>query len=169
MKFRINSLKSLKKPYLIVFIIIAACLILFTPSDDDKRGDAADYKAENVIHLEKRLKNILSKIHGAGRVDVMITLESEGEKIILKDSQTNDSENLFGDVSGPTFDEKTVMQKDGSKEEPFVRKKTKAEVRGVIVCADGAYDDVVKNEIMSSCVAVLDVPVTRVSVVRRKE
>ena len=61
------------------------------------------------------------------------------------------------------------MTKDGSKEEPFIRKQTKAEIRGVIVCADGAYDEIVKNQIISSCVAVLDIPVTRVSVAKRKE
>ena len=163
------TLKSIKKYRIIILVVVV--LLAFILSFDNDKKEMTDYNStnESVKSLEKRLADILGNIDGAGRVDVMITLASEGEKIILKDNQSSDTSTLFGSSKEPSNDEKTVMTKDGSKEEPFVRKQTKAEIRGVIVCCDGAYDEFVKEEITSSCIAVLDVPLTRVSVVKRKE
>jgi len=169
MKFKLKIFKNNKKLYILILIIFSFILFLSPKDGKTDKGSNEDFSTENVAKLEERLENILSKIQGAGRVDVMITLASEGEKIILKDSQPESSSSFFDNGVQNGVGEKTVMKKDGSKEEPFIRKQTKAEIRGVIVCADGAYDEIVKNEIISSCIAVLDVPITRVSVVRRKE
>jgi len=169
MKYKLHIKKILKKPYYVVFLFVILVLIFCLTPDNDNGIDDKHQSNEDVYKLEKRLESILCNIDGAGRVDVMITLESEGEKIILKDNKNSDSSTLFDNNNNPSSEEKTVMTKDGSKEEPFIRKQTKAEIRGVIVCADGAYDEIVKNQLISSCVAVLDIPVTRVSVVKRKE
>ncbi len=164
MKKFMNILLKNKRIALLLAILIGITIIY--PFLGDNYTDKPQEKKEDVNQLEKRLTDILSKIDGAGKVDVMVTLHSEGEKLILKDSTDSKSGLSFGNdaVNG----EKTVMQKDGSKEQPFVRKITKAEIRGVIVCADGADNQKTKNEIISACTAVLDVPVTRVSVVKRK-
>ena len=165
MRHFMNILLKNKRLALLLAILVGIGSI-YTFMGDNTAQKTQD-RTEDVNQLEKRLKDILSKIDGAGKVDVMVTLHSEGEKLILKDSADSKSAISFGNeaVNG----EKTVMQKDGSKEQPFVRKITKAEIRGVIVCADGADNQKTKNEIISACTAVLDVPVTRVSVVKRKK
>lgn len=169
MKYKTSLIKNIKKPYyLVIVFLLLVLLFCFAPDDHIKTNEKSVHN-EDVSELEKRLEDILGHIEGAGKVDVMITLASQGEKIILKDSKTSDKASLFENPDNSSLEEKTVMTKDGSKEEPFIRKQLNAEVRGVIVCADGAYDEIVKNEITSSCVAVLDIPVTRVSVVKRKE
>lgn len=169
MKQKIRVLNKMNKSHYLIVICLIFILSLCLLGDNDKKDSLSQSDNEDVYTLEKRLRNILRCIDGAGKVDVMITLESEGEKIILKDNKTSGEPALFSDSDDTSLEERTVMTKDGSREEPFVRKRVNAKVRGVIVCADGAYDELIKSQIVSSCVAVLDIPVTRVSVVKRKE
>lgn len=166
MKNFLNILLENKRLTILLAILLVG-IMFYSYYGHDNDIEKSDNQAENVIELEERLTDILSKIDGAGRVDVMITLHSEGEKHILKDSTDRNNGLTFSNES--STGEKTVMQKDGSKEQPFVRKITKAEIRGVIVCADGANNHETKKNIISACTAVLDLPEARVSVVKRKK
>ena len=68
---------------------------------------ASDYVSE----LEKDLSSILSKIQDAGRVSVMVTLESGSEIIPAKDESISDKVTNEKDTSGGTriINEKTTV------------------------------------------------------------
>jgi len=134
-------------------------------------NSASDY----VRKLETDLSSILSKIQGAGRVSVMITLDSGAEIIPAKDESTSDKVTNEKDTSGGTrvINEKTTDDKvvftaaQGGNSKPLIIKEINPEVKGVIVVAEGAKDSKVKLKISQAVQTVLDIPAYRVTVYER--
>ena len=125
--------------------------------------------------LENDLSSILGKIQGAGRVSVMITLESGAEIIPAKDESISDKVTNEKDTSGGTriINEKTTDDKvvftaaQGGSSKPLIIKEINPEVKGVIVVAEGAKDSKIKLEISRAVQTVLDIPAYRVTVYER--
>lgn len=132
---------------------------------------APDYLRE----LENDLSSILSKIQGAGRVSVMITLSSGTEIIPAKDESVSDKVTNEKDTSGGTrvINEKTTDDKvvftaaQGGNSKPLIIKEINPEIKGVIVVAEGAEDSKIKLKISQAVQTVLDIPAYRVTVYER--
>lgn len=126
--------------------------------------------------LEDHLSDILSKIQGAGRVSVMITLKSGTEIIPAKDESISDRVTNEKDTEGGTrtINEKTTTDKvvfaevQGGSSEPLIIKEINPEIKGVIVVAEGAKDAKVKLMISQAVQTVLDIPAYRVTVYERE-
>lgn len=135
-----------------------------------------DNTAPNYVRsLENDLSSILSKIQGAGRVSVMITLKSGTEIIPAKDESISDKVTNEKDTSGGTrvINEKTTDDKvvftaaQGGNSKPLIIKEINPEIKGVIVVAEGAKDSKVKLKISQAVQTVLDIPAYRVTVYER--
>lgn len=113
--------------------------------------------------IEKKLEKILSDVKGAGRVSVMITYKTNGEKIYAYnfDKQTEN------DDSSITQSEKNEMVM--SKDEPVVLKEYKPEIEGVLVVSDGGGDEQIKNNLTSAVKALLAVDVNKIEVLVMKK
>lgn len=120
--------------------------------------------------VEERLKNVLSCIRGAGRVEVMITYETNGEIVtaMTTSTNTNTSESVDGDHESSqqqTTESSEPAKVDCSEgDEPIVLMERQPTVRGVIVVAEGAADVAVRLDLQRAVRAVLDVPVTNIEV-----
>ena len=96
------------------------------------KEESTEYTSEEenyVQELEKKLEKTLSKIEGAGRVEVMITLEDSGESIVEKDTVTEASDLQEADNAGGNRIERstqtgseTVYKEQDSEKTPFVGK-----------------------------------------------
>lgn len=117
----------------------------------EQPGDAA-----YVTALEERLKAVLGKMSGVGRVEVMITLESTSEAVVNKDVPytRNHSEETQGEQSrvSHSFEsrEETVMVESGGDSAPYVIKTIYPKIEGVLVVAQGAGQAAIKNEIVEA-------------------
>ncbi|KUO71062.1 MAG: hypothetical protein APF77_05010 [Clostridia bacterium BRH_c25] len=138
-------------------------------------GTTDNTSPDFVRGLENELSSILSKIQGAGRVSVMITLKSGREIIPAKDESISDKVTNEKDTSGGTriINEKTTDEKvvftaaQGGSSKPLIIKEINPEVKGVIVVAEGAKDSKVKLRISQAVQTVLDIPAYRVTVYER--
>lgn len=138
-------------------------------------GAAGNTASDYARRLEKDLSLILSKIQGAGRVSVMVTLKSGKEIIPAKDESVSDKVTNEKDTSGGTriINEKTTDDKvvftaaQGGNSKPLVIKEIDPEIKGVIVVAEGAKDSKVKLKISHAVQTVLDIPAYRVTVYER--
>lgn len=126
--------------------------------------------------LEDRLKAILSKVDGAGQVDVLITVKSGKEIIVAKEFNKEDTSTgetaVGGDVrniKSSTEESKYVIleNSDGSGK-PLVLKELEPEIEGVIIVAEGGGDIIVKNNLISAANAVLGVPAHKIEVLKMK-
>lgn len=148
------------KTLLVIFII--GIVLLFLPSGKPKEEkEIYDTKIISKAETEKELESILSKIKGAGKVEVMITLEDAGTTHYAQD------EHIQGSDESKTTEKNHVLQKKSNAEEPLVVKKTEPKVSGILICATGAGNPQVKSNIISAASALLGIKSHRIEVLER--
>lgn len=137
--------------------------------------DVYKYESEEDYsnYLEKKLTNILTKLNGVGKVNVMVTLESSVEKVTAANSTKTTEETLENDSEGGTReihreDVTTQVMTKGSDGSLLVVKEIKPTVKGVIVVAEGADDPVLKETLYEAVKTVLGIKGNKVQVYSSK-
>lgn len=175
---------------LVIIIIIGVIIIiaggaLFDNSDKKKNNGSEGQKANNTQEIvsvsapgenpdvEKEIEDILSKINGVGRVNVMITYESGKEIVPYADIKKNDNNTDEKDSTGGTrkiyqssYESNVVYEEVGSGvKKPVIAKELMPKVQGVLVVAQGVNEPTVKESIINSIRVLLNVPVHKIQVV----
>ena len=144
----------------------------------NKNVDAGVLQEEYIVEkLEQRLENILSSMQGAGRVKVMVTLASSGEKIVEKDIplersniMENDSEGGNRSINEMYSKEETVYSTNAEGDKiPYVIKENSAVVEGVCVAAQGGDNASVQKNISEVIQALFGVEAHKIKVVKMKQ
>lgn len=145
---------------------LAVLLLLSSEGTGEKTGTKSEVSVsaeEYTKNLEKKLEKLLSGIEGAGKVEVMISLESCYENVYLVEN--SEEEKREGDSSSLKKEEEYVTLKKGTGyEECVVVKVYEPKVKGVAVTAEGADSAAVKKALTDTVCAVFSVSSTRVSV-----
>ncbi len=124
--------------------------------------------------LEARLEDILSTICGAGRVRVLVTYATAGERVAATVSTTDESVSETSGGSTATRSEQsremrqpaTVSIEGG--QSPIILIEKEPEIRGVIVVAEGAADPGVRLSLQRAVQAVTGVPLSSIEVFEMK-
>lgn len=185
-----NKLKKPKKEQLVVLLLFGVLLVVIalptttgTMGADKKDADisgtqgAAGTDTAALTYeeqLEKRLSAILSQVAGAGRVEVMVTLESRGERIVEKDTPESRKSVEETDSSGGSrttdeqdWGEETVYYEDGSGgKSPYVVKELEPNIEGVLVLAEGGDSAVVKQELLEAVQALFPIEAHKVKIMK---
>lgn len=173
-----------KSQWAIVILTGVLLMVLAMPAGggDQKKGMDAAQKTEGegterngtdegyARRLEANLKKALSKIDGAGRVEVMITFEDSGESVVEKDveRETSDRQETDGGSSekGSKISQSTVYYEESSDKFPFVGREMTPKIAGVLVIAQGGDDTAVKRNISEAVMALFQIDVNRIKVVK---
>lgn len=126
--------------------------------------------------LEERLKEMLEKMVGVGRVDVMITVESTEEKVVERNMNTSENTTDETDRNGGkrhittvTSDGQVVLYQATDGQQPLITKVINPRIRGVLIVAEGAEDASVRKLIIQAVEKGMNVVPTRISVVPSKK
>lgn len=174
----IASFKKLdtKKKIQYVAILLLAVIILTIyfssfKSSAEETVPPETTKASVVFDdLESRLEEILSKIEGAGRVEVMITYESTPEKVpaLSVDKQTSSStevgENGTSTVKTENTQSDVVTENGSNGNDALILRENTPEIMGVIVIAEGADNIAVMLDLLNAVETVLNVSPDKVDV-----
>ncbi|MCG0274979.1 MAG: stage III sporulation protein AG [Thermosediminibacteraceae bacterium] len=121
--------------------------------------------------IEKRLEQILSQIEGVGRVEVMLTLESEGyvEPAFntvdnKRVTEENDSEGGVRTITELQVNKQIVLLNKGGKDEPLLVKKTMPSIKGVLIVAEGGNSSETVERITKATSTLLGVPLYKIKV-----
>lgn len=162
-----------KIQYLTIALIMAAVLLLYfstlTAPDGKRQAPTAQPQAEQTAaEIEQKLKDILSKVEGAGEVDVVINYESSSELVPAMSEQQNSSINQGEGTSSETKNESRDIAtvKEGSATSALIIKEIQPVVRGVIVVAEGAGDIGVRLQLLEAVQTFLDVSADKVEVLK---
>lgn len=166
---QLNILQILGR-YKYVFLVAAlgAVLLLWPQRNDEVHVEPTaqhTVSERDVNELEKQMEEILSKMNGVGRVDVMLTLENSGELVLATDSTLRYS----GSPQNPDdYDRssETVTVSDGSGAEVIVTQERSAKFRGALIVCDGGDNDRVRLAIVEAVCALTGLGSDRVAVVR---
>ena len=139
--------------------------------------DSGIFREEYIVsNLEERLEEILSAVQGVGRVKVMITLSSSGEKIVEKDIPLERNSIVENDSTGGNrstnemySQEETVYSTNSNGDKvPYVIKENSARVEGVSVVAEGGGDAAVQKNISDVIQALFGIEAHKIKVVKMK-
>jgi len=191
-KFSKNGSKKLIEKAVIIAIVGVICLIagsvLFEGSstkgvNNSKLDSISNAETVQTIkqsnedprnEMENNLASILSKIKGAGKVDVMITFFSGNESVPAVDVKTSESDTQEKDKEGGSriikqsdIENKTIYEENGGVKKPFILKELLPKVKGVVIVADGAEDIEVKANLAKATEALLDIAAHKIQVFQR--
>lgn len=130
-----------------------------------------------VERLEQRLEEILSSMQDVGKVKVMVTLASSGEKVIEKDIPLERSNVVENDSTGGNRStnemysrEETVYATNAQGDKiPYVVKEYSAVVEGVSVVAEGGDSALVQKNICEVIQALFGIEAHKIKVVKMKQ
>lgn len=121
--------------------------------------------------LEEKLEVILSQISGAGNVDVMISYMNEIEKVPMTDTKVTktvvsekDSDGGERQTEETSTEENIIYEETNNIKTPMIKQSVSPEAIGVIVVAEGAYNETVKANLKKAVEATVIVASERIQV-----
>lgn len=109
--------------------------------------------------LEKELEEVLSKMDDVGRVRVMITLKDSGSQVLDKNVKRGEN----------TSETSTVLYEKAGDTYPYVTNCFSPEVEGVLVVCDGGKNAVTVSNISDAVMALFDVEVHKIKIVKMSD
>ncbi len=121
--------------------------------------------------LERRLAALLSAVEGAGKVEVMVTLRSSSEQIVLNDVSREENLTRETDAQGGVRNNsdiressQTVLSGTNGRSEPYVLGERMPQVEGVVVACEGGDRASVQAEISAAVQALFDLEPHKIKV-----
>ena len=136
-------------------IIIIGIVFMLLPSFSGEKNNNSKPQGYDEYSDEARLSQILSKVSGAGKVNVMITYYG-----------TSGYDLEFEEKRGEVSSENSVVM-DGNS--PFIKSEFYPQVKGVIIVSSGAKSSTVKKNLSDAAAAVLEVSSHKICVLEGKE
>lgn len=173
---KIKKMDTKKKiQYAVILLITIVILAIFfgtSGTSTDTPTDTAPTINQDISSdsIEDKLKETLSKIDGAGRVEVMITYESSAIlnpaiSVDTQSSTTQDQHDNGNSVTESINTQREVVTVSGSNgNQALVLSEQSPKIKGVIVIAEGADKISVKLNLLSAVQTVLNVEPEKVDV-----
>jgi stage III sporulation protein AG len=125
--------------------------------------------------LEQRFSAMLSKIEGAGKVDVMVVIERGAQLTYVQEESSSSNFMTETDTAGGSREtsseqmEKKPAYKDvdGIGMSPILENESAPVLKGVVVIADGASNIVVKDRLLTAVQVLTDLPIHKIAVMKR--
>lgn len=191
MKDRIIAIcrKMKREQWIVCGLAGLLLLVIATPVRKTDSSDTAEKNAkeEDVVRTESQLNSIrseyeqqlteaLSQVEGVGEVNVTVTMESTGKKIVEKDipqdeqtSSQKDNEGMENSTRSSSTQETTVYEEnENGSQTPYISSETYPEIRGVLVVAKGGGDPVIVQQIQEAVMALFHVDAHKIKVLKMK-
>lgn len=163
--------------YLLALLVCVGLLALIWPTGKSQPTKVAVQSSQNDVsqakaELSQELETILSQIDGAGKVEVSISLSSNGVKNYASNSKNEIRETSEKDRSGG---DRKIREENLSSDiavsgsSALLVEEKAPLVTGVLVVAAGAKDAAIKEKLTEATATLLDIPTHQVSVVAGKE
>ena len=136
------------------------------PSFDTQTDTTASDDLEQTVDepsLEDKLSLILSQVDGAGKVQVILTVEA-GEEVVY---QTDDNQTITADSDAKNTDTVTVTDANRN-QNGLIRQVNPAVYQGAIIVCEGAENPTVHLAIVDAVSKITGLGANRISVLKMK-
>ena len=158
----ISKIKGNKKvQYFIIAILFVLLIIIlfFFNKTDNKDTSENSYSIENYINsLENKLSNVLSQVEGAGKVEVVISVDSGMENVLATEKIIKDTQ--YGEESV-----ETPIIVNGN---TVIIKELYPKIKGVLIVSEGAKNINVMRRIQEATVSLLDIDLNQIEILTMK-
>ena len=156
-KFNLTSKKGIENLVILLVLVVIVMVVI------------------NSLFTEKeevpQIENILTSIKGVGKVKVMISYTNSIEKVPIYDTKevttlTNELDSSGGkrETKETSNERKVVYEESGSNKNIVTKQNIMPEIIGVIVTAEGAEVNQVKENIINAVSAVTNIPSHKIQV-----
>lgn len=156
----IDKIKSNKKLrwFLIVILSIFLITVVIFSGFSGSKSSVLEMEDSYVLSLEKRLENVLCQVEGAGKVAVVINVESGYETVLaMKTTVTESVSATLTETSPILVNGKTVVIKE-----------LNPKITGVLIVCEGAKNISVLNKIQQATVSLLDINANKIEILTMK-
>lgn len=146
------------KYVLAIIVAIIISLLLFGNIFEEQSQTTYDENILYVENLEKRLSDTLSSVENAGKVKVVLTVESGMESVLATKITSSESGGIVERKEEPiTVNGKTVIIKENY-----------PKITGVLIVSEGANNISVKSKLLQATMSLLDIDADRIEILTMK-
>ena len=165
-----SKLVALLDKYKYALLVAAlGILLLMWPVKESPEEDVSEYQMQSIsdeaAELEKEMEEILSAIHGAGEVKLMLTLDRGKEALLAEESSLSYS----GDTRAPEDYQRTsqplVLSGDDA-DDVVIRQEVYPTFRGALVVCQGADQAAVRLAVTEAVMALTGLSSDKITVVK---
>lgn len=149
--------KNKKIQYILIVAILAIMVVFFVfdfDGEDNTTINQNDVANEYVLQLENKLSKCLSQVKDAGKVSVVISVESGMETVLAMDTITKET-------SSGTETQTTPIVINGK---TVVVKEMYPKITGVLIVAEGAKNLSVMNRLEQATISLLDIDINQIQI-----
>ena len=184
-----KSKKNLENAIVFVIILVVTIIIINTIWGGNESKKEEKTTQDNSVQLvnsdvesvetsgdtEKSIKQILSKINGVGKVEVLITYSESNQVVAMYNEKNNESQTKEEDKSGGTrtiqentTDKEIVYKEENGKKVPVTEKMVMPKMEGALIVAEGANNAEVKTNIIQAVEALTGLATHKIQVLEMK-
>lgn len=154
-----GALEALKKYRYVLLVLLAGIILMLLP---EEKAAPPDPQQEVVVvqpSLQDSLGEILSKISGAGKCDVLLT-QAAGEEVVYQmDESISETDKRF---------ETIIISNTNREETGLVRQVNPPVYQGAIILCQGADNATVRLSIVEAVMSVTGLTSDRITVLKMK-
>ena len=156
----LDAIRNNKKIQIIIVIscLIICLFILFANFNGSKNKQTTSASNNYIDLLEEKLSRVLSQVEGAGKVSVIINVESGSQTVIATTTsimQTN---------SGVEKTETPILVNG----KPVVLKELNPNIVGVLIVAEGGKDILTLTRLQQATMSLLDININQIEILSMK-
>ncbi|MBE7083653.1 MAG: hypothetical protein E7373_03515 [Clostridiales bacterium] len=160
-----NLFEKIKNNKLFQYLIIGilAVTLIFLACTKSKSNESQNYNQVDEVsayleNLEEKLSKTLSSVSGAGKVSVVITVESGMQTVLASKTVTTSDEN------GTKIEESPIIVNGKT----VVIKELYPKITGVLIVAQGANNISVLSKLQQATVSLLDIELNQIEILTMK-
>lgn len=180
-----------KEEWIILILAGVFLLIVFWPDSKEKNGEnereetteftlREPQEISDVTYkeqMEKQLEEVLKSIDGIDKVNVMITLKTSEEEVVLRETKNTQENTIEEDSQGGTREIESISTEEdvcygeqgGESSGPYVTYTIAPRVEGVLIVVGGNKASSLRTQIVKAVQALFDVESHKVVVIKMKE
>jgi len=183
-----KSKKNIENLVVFIILLIVTLIIINTIWNDNETDNSNTIQDKSVVlastgnesvstedTTQKNLKQILSKIEGVGKVEVLITYSESSQVIAMYNEKYKESQTEEGDTSGGTRviqevskDKEIIYQEENGEKVPITEKVVMPKMEGALIVAEGANNATVKTNIIQAVEALTGLATHKIQVLEMK-
>lgn len=174
-KFNLSSKKGIENLVILLVLVIIVMVVINSLFNEEQEEfmqvsnvQVVDKQADT---LEEKLENILTSIRGVGKVKVMVSYLDSVEKVPIYDTKetttvTEETDSQGGErmTKEVSNEYSVVYEEENSSKTAIIKQSVMPQIIGVIVTAEGAENNSIKENIINAVVAVTNIPNHKIQV-----
>ncbi len=166
--------RILRYKYVFLMIAVGAILMLLPPSGSQRGQDppgktGASQQSYSVEQVQQQMEQLLSRMDGVGKAEVMLTVESGVRHVYQSDREISYGGSTAAPENYSSVSETVLLNRSGSGQEALPLQEIYPSYVGALIVCDGAGNAGTVLKVKEAVAVLTGLGMDRISVARRNE